>query len=71
MEVDGGGISFSDPHQMSILRCLVTNITATLVAVVDLRTRVSFLLVRCRYLSIFRFLLLSNLLELNLKVTTR
>ena len=34
--------------------------TATFVAVVDPKTRVSFLFARCRYLSIFRILILSS-----------
>jgi len=38
----------------------VTSTRETFVAVVDLGTRISFIFARCRYLSIFRILLLTN-----------
>jgi len=43
--------------------------TATFVAVVDLGTRISLMFARCRYMSIFRILLLTDQLRLNLRTT--
>jgi len=49
-------------------RLLFVSTLTTFVAIVDPETCISFLFDRCRYLSIFRILLLSNWLGLNLKI---